>query len=463
MPYSLNLSGVQHAELYAHLFPGDNREAVALALCGRLEHKCLTRFVVHKVLCIPHDECEREPRSVKWPVAKYAGPLLSEAQNSGFALLKIHSHPDATGHFSNLDDIADADLFGSAHHWFDDQRPHVSAVMLPDGEIFGRVHRLDTSTMPLDKVMVVGDQIRIWEPNTPALEVTASGLRNAQAFGEGTYQILRRLKVGVVGCSGTGSPVIEQLGRLNVGELVLVDPDSIEDKNLNRIINSTAEDAKAKRRKVDVLGDAVERMGYGTIVHRFADNLYDSKEALLELASCDVLIGCMDSVDGRDLLNQLATYYVQPYFDMGVRLNADDYGGIRSITGVVHYIQPGRSSLLTRHLYDEEDLKSAHAYRVDPEGHADRVKNDYFKDVPVNRPAVLPVNMYVAAAGVCELLNRLHPFRVERFEASQLSLDLTENYVSPAPESFFDVDEYRKRCVGLGTTPHFLGLMLFQP
>ena len=63
-------------------------------------------------------------------------------------------------------------------------------------------------------------------------------LRTRQAFGDGTTDLLRSLSVGVAGCSGTGSWVIELLGRLGIGRLVLVDPDTIECKNMNRIVNS---------------------------------------------------------------------------------------------------------------------------------------------------------------------------------------------------------------------------------
>ncbi|WP_308160861.1 hypothetical protein [Bacillus sp. ISL-77] len=36
--------------------------------------------------------------------------------------------------------------------------------------------------------------------------------------------------MGVVGVSGTGIPVVKQLHRLSVGELVLVDGDGVEEK-----------------------------------------------------------------------------------------------------------------------------------------------------------------------------------------------------------------------------------------
>src|SRR5207248_1647243 len=94
-------------------------------------------------------------------------------------------------------------------------------------------------------------------------------------FGEGTVQRLRRLSIAVIGCSGTGGPVIEQLFRLGVGELVLVDDDHMEDRNVNRIPNSTMQDVYDNRPKVDVLGDAVRRADLGTHVITLRKNLWD--------------------------------------------------------------------------------------------------------------------------------------------------------------------------------------------
>ncbi|MGO9699151.1 MAG: hypothetical protein ACLPX7_07820, partial [Xanthobacteraceae bacterium] len=53
--------------------------------------------------------------------------------------------------------------------------------------------------------------------------------------------------------SGTGSPTIEQLMRLGAALIVGVDDDHMEERNVNRILNSTMEDAKKGRAKVDIL------------------------------------------------------------------------------------------------------------------------------------------------------------------------------------------------------------------
>ena len=65
-----------------------------------------------------------------------------------------------------------------------------------------------------------------------------------QAFDEGTIQRVRRLWIAVVGASGTGSPIVEQLMRLGVGVLMIVDDDRMEKRNVNRILNSTMRDVR---------------------------------------------------------------------------------------------------------------------------------------------------------------------------------------------------------------------------
>lgn len=53
----------------------------------------------------------------------------------------------------------------------------------------------------------------------------------------------------------------QQRKRAGIGRLVLIDPDVVEEKNLNRIANSGKEDAYLGRPKVFVLASAVARMG----------------------------------------------------------------------------------------------------------------------------------------------------------------------------------------------------------
>ncbi|WP_088255946.1 ThiF family adenylyltransferase [Fimbriiglobus ruber] len=433
MMTKLRLSGVHHHALRDHLLPADGLEAVAIAFCGRRQggdHHVLT---VHDLVMIPHDACtERTPIRVSWPTSMLI-PHLERAIRRGHAVLKIHSHRGDFRFFSEVDDVSDRNLFHSVYGWFDGNAPHASAVMLPDGEIFGRVVTDAGRFAPLHSVAVAGHDFHFWPGGNSAGPLPIFTQRHAQIFGQGTTARLRMSTAAVIGCSGTGSPLIEQLVRLGIGRLLLVDPDVVEEKNLNRILHSTMEDAKARRPKVEVMAREINRIGLGTEVIPLQKNLVDS-ETVRRVAQCDVVFGCMDGAEGRNLLNRLATFYCLPYFDVGVRLEADGQGGVSQVCGGVHYLQPGGSSLLSRGVISSEDIEAEALRRSDPVEYERRFKVGYIRGVREDRPAVVSVNMHFASMAVNEFLARLHPFRDDPNEDyAWVSTSLTQmhNYAKP--------------------------------
>ncbi len=420
--------------LQSHLFPGDGNEAVALLLCGRRNGTDRHIFTIRRILTIPYDVCDRRPDRIKWPTDS-VDALLQDAYGKGQAIVKIHSHPFDYRRFSSTDDESDRTLFSSVVSLLGDDLPHASVVMLPDGEMFGRVLGDDGKVLaPLDSIMAVGDEIRMWAQNRP---VAGDGftLRHAQAFGSGTTEILRGLSVAIVGCSGTGSIVAEQLARLGVGRLVLVDPDAVEEKNLNRVLNTGKEDAYLSRPKVHALASAIARMGLGQEVIPLHENLI-TPEAVERVAECDIVFGCMDGAEGRHMLNRLATFYTMAYFDVGVRLDADGHGGVDQVAGAVHYLQPGLSSLLSRGVYTMDRVNAEEIRRTNPELYRRRIKEGYLRGVAEDRPAVISVNMFFAALTVNEFLARLHPYRNRpNGDYAELAGSLSEMQFYPEAES----------------------------
>jgi len=410
MAVTLNLTARQRGELARHLLPEDGCEAVAILLCALARGGTPLRLLVRQVHLIPHEACDRRPDAVTWPTELIV-PWLEVADKLGLAVVKIHGHR-GYDRFSQTDDESDRLLFPSLYAWVDRAPVHASAVLMDDGRLFGRVVTEDGQFQPLQAVNVVGDDIERFGGGGGVAAVPEYGRRIAQTFGDGTFERLRQLKVGVVGCSGTGSPVIEQLARNCVGSLVLVDPDHVEDKNLNRIANTTRADAEQGRLKVDVAARAIAAMGLGTSVRTFASTLFDPA-VVRELASCDVLFGCMDTIDGRHLLNKLATFYLIPYFDLGVKIEADGMGGVNQVCGSVHYLQPGGSSLLSRHVYSLEQVRAAGMMRTDPQQYQRLLDEGYLRGVQEDRPAVVQLNTLIASLAVNELLARLHPYRLD--------------------------------------------------
>lgn len=458
MEYNIRISGFEYKKIKSHLFPGDNKEAVAIAFCGRNLSKNIHVFTVHKVVLIPYSDCSiREIDYVQWSTSLIAENIEWAATND-LAILKIHSHPNGYPDFSETDNQSDKQLFSSVYGWYDSDLPHGSAIMLPDGKIVARIIDHTINFKPVQLVSIVGDDVLFFHKNELSLSIADSNIRTLQTFGKGTVSQLSQMKIGVVGCSGTGSPVIEQLVRLGVKSLVLVDPDEVKEKNLNRILNSTKWDAENTIPKVEMFKTTINKIGLGTKVKTYQENLYDNVETLKELATCDFLFGCMDSVDGRHLLNHLSTFYLVPYIDLGVKIIADGEGGVSHICGSIHYLQPGGSSLFTRNVYNSEDLRAAGLYRSNPIEYYELKKEGYIANVNEDRPAVISVNMMVSSMAVNEFLARIHGFRYDdnnQYAITRISLN--DFYIQHEKEG--KPDDYLKKFVGRGDSKPFLNMV----
>ncbi|WP_396632755.1 HesA/MoeB/ThiF family protein [Maribacter sp. R86514] len=394
-------------ELKSHLHNGDGLEALAFIICGRLNHEGDNWLLAHEIFLMPYEKCSRDVNYVSWKT-KHIEHLLDKAKDKGFAIVKIHSHFMLDSDFSELDDISDKSFFESVYGWSNSDLPHASIIMYPDGSMKGRTIENDMSFSAIPKITVVGNDIKNFQFFERA-SVGKEFIRTQQAFGEKTTKLLRGLKIAVIGCSGTGSPVIEQLVRLGVGTLVLADGDFIEYKNLNRIIGSTFADAKANTLKVLALKNHIEKIGLGTKVITFPSLIQENRKAIDTLASCDMIFGCVDSFEGRFYLNLISTYYLVPLIDIGVKLVADGNGGVDSINGNIHYVNPGSETLLERGVFTQEQLTAESLRRISP--HEYEKRKTYFDNLDIESPAVISVNMTFASFAVNEMLARFHPFR----------------------------------------------------
>jgi hypothetical protein len=314
-----------------------------------------------------------------------------------------------------------------------------SVLISSQNRLSGRYYTGLNSWNDITRIAIIGDEITFCRVDKEKYDLQEFALRHVQTFGEGTIRLVQSLTIGVIGCSGTGSVVVEQLARLGVGKLILVDPDKVEEKNLNRILNSKITDIG--KYKTDVLAEAIEGIGLGTKISSLPMAL-ESQQAIRAISECDIVFGCMDGVTGRHLLNRIAVFYLIPYFDVGVRLDADGRGGIDNICGRINYLIPGGSSLLSRGCITTDSLEAESLMKSNPEEYVKRLDEGYIKGVEVERPAVITPNMFYSALVVNEFLARIHTYRHEdnsKFRSHSFSLAQNQFYThipdddSPCP------------------------------
>ena len=414
MNISLVLSEGTHETLKDHLHSGNQLEAAAIMLCALGKGAQSTRLIVREAILIPPPEYDKQtPIYVSWPFSKYMIPQkIDQIDKEKLSIFTIHSHPKGYNDFSITDDENDRALFHSISGWFDDNRLNGSAIMLPDGSIIARTYTEGGEFAPIKRVSVVGENITIWKQTKSEDEIPNYATRISQTFGKGTFGLLRSLKVGVVGCSGTGSIIVELLARNCIGSLVLIDPDVVEEKNLNRIMNTKKSDAEKGVPKVEILKQAIEKMGMNVNVETYKSDTYD-KEPIEALVDCDIIFGCVDSAAGRYHLECVSKAYFIPYFDVGVYLESDGKGGISQANAVSRYIHPDSCSLLNRGVYTSEQVTAERLKRDNVEHYEKQIQEGYVKGVVEDQPAVMSVNMQAACLAFNDFLARLHSFRLD--------------------------------------------------
>jgi molybdopterin/thiamine biosynthesis adenylyltransferase len=452
----LSLTEAHYEQIRQHLFPGDGKEAAVIGLCGRRAGAERHKLLLREVYPVPYAICTvRAPDRIVWPVT-WLDPLLEKAERQGLSIVKFHSHPADYRQFSKADDASDAALFAGIHGLLDNDVLHASVVMVEDGSLFGRAIWPDGSMRTLGIIAVIGDDLRFWHVR-PAIANRPEGVgRSTAAFGRQMMAELAQLTVAVIGASGTGSIVIEQLYRLGFGKVVLIDPESIDIKNLNRIVNARQRHAEAGAHKVDTAAEAIEGSGLGTQVEVYTVNIVD-RRAVEAVAATDIVFGCVDSAEGRDVLNRICSYYLLPYVDVGVGIVPLADGRIDEINGVVHYLKPGGSSLLSRCAYRPEQVAADALRRQNPALYEELRREKYIEGAGEEAPAVISVNMTMASLAANECLARLYRTRnLPNREYAELRVSLTEMEIEAIAER--EPCRILARLVGMGDVEPLLGL-----
>ncbi|MEP7295138.1 MAG: ThiF family adenylyltransferase [Burkholderiales bacterium] len=399
------------------VLPAGGSEGAAYVLFGQAlvgedpwERSSRRRFLSYDVVPVPPNEIiSAAPDHITWSTASFVR-LLKQAKDDGLVAGIVHSHPHGPASFSDQDRRNEAELARLARNRNGAEAPLLSILLTGDGAVRAQAWLGGSEAEPASVVRIVGRQLALHG------EVTRGGrsevfARQALAFGEPMNEQLHALRIGVVGCGGTGSATAMLLARLGVGQIALFDEDIVEVTNLNRLHGARQADADAMRAKVEVLAREISELGLGTRVIPIRRWIGDPacRDAL---KSCDVIFGCTDDHDGRLLLNRLAYFYLIPVIDMGLAIDPKpNSGGVRELSGRSTVLAPGGSCLLCRQIVDpvlarEEDLK-----RRNPQEYERRKREAYVRGGGNPAPAVVTFTTATACMAIDELLQGLTNFR----------------------------------------------------
>ena len=300
----------------------------------------------------------------------------------------VHAHPgEGTPQASRTDNEHGAAFLAFMRR----RRPNAvnGLLIVADDTITGAVDEPDGALRDVYRLIVVGLPIREWVHQRPLVSPVDIEDRQLLAIGQAAQTRLATATVAVVGNSGGGSHVTQQLIHAEIGTLIVIDPDIVTATNLRRLVGAVAADIDTTM-KVDIARRTAEAVRPSVIVRRFTE-AFPSTATLAALRTADLIIGCVDGWDARDDLNTFALTSRIPYIDIGIAVSpADDTRGMR-VGGQVALVLPGGPCLRCMGLVTDARVEAS---RMRRQGYAEAAPE----------PQVVSLNGSVASEAVTAAL-----------------------------------------------------------
>lgn len=289
--------------------------------------------------------------------------VIAEGRGEGLAL--CHSHPggigwqlmsgpdiDAEQSFANLvRELTGLPLVGvtyagrdrawSARHWDRGNGP-------------------DVAPTHCDNVRVLGETIDItWNDElVPSVRATSTQHRSVSCWGNQIHANLVRRKVLVVGAGSVGLDIALRLAATGMVNIGVMDFDTVEPGNLDRLIGATPADAALGRSKLEVAERLMHSASTADDPNFCFHDLSVCEPSGLEIAlDYDLIISCVDRPWARIVLNQIAYTDLVPVIDGGISIDVfDDGRGMRNATWRSHVLRPGRPCLVCNEQVDISEV-----------------------------------------------------------------------------------------------------------
>lgn len=334
----------------------------------------------------------------------------ARAAQTGCGLGLVHSHPGSRG----WQDLSRDDRAAEAGH-------AAQAVALTGLPLLGLTYatgdtgysaRLWDRRGPrqyapawCENVRLVGDRIQVsWNGQLrPAPGFRPLQDRTVSAWGPVIQADLARLHIGIIGAGSVGALVAEALARVGIEWITLLDFDTVEAVNLDRLLHASPRDARLARAKVEVLARALRRSATAEYPRIEALDLSVTEPAGLAAAlDCDVLFSCVDRPWPRAVLNMAAYAHLVPVVDGGILVRGRGGGQLAGAEWRAHLAAPGRACLECLGQYDPALVTVERAGLLDDPSYLAGLNEDH----PVRRNEnVFPFSAATAAGETLQLLS----------------------------------------------------------
>jgi hypothetical protein len=364
----------------AHLLSRDGQEDLCFALWRPSQGRSRTTALVHRLL-LPKRRERRVHGNASFAPA-YLERAMSVAAAEGAGLALLHSHPGGRGwQGMSLDDVR-AEQGNAGAVLGATGKPFVGLTLAGDrnwsGRFWMRTAPRTYARQNCTTVRVVGNRLKVtyMDELAPAPVATAEQTRTISAWGADVQQHIARLRVGLIGSGSVGGLVGDAVARTGFEDMLLMDFDSIEIHNLDRLSYATRNDVG--NLKVDVQAEhlAARATADPFRVQKVPSAVFED-DGFRAALDCDVLFACVDRPWGRYVLNLIAYAHLVPVIDGGIAVRCNKHGELAAADWKAHTATIGRTCLQCLGQYDPGFVQAEREGLLDDPAYISGLSNDH--------------------------------------------------------------------------------------
>jgi molybdopterin-synthase adenylyltransferase len=354
--YSAAIPTAVHEQALAHLLRPDHQEDLCFAIWHPSQGRRRFSGLITDLI-LPKDEERRVHGNASFMPSYFERAVVAAVRAKG-GLALLHSHLGPSWQDMSADDVR-------AEHGHAPAAKGATGLPLlgltagTDGAWSARfwektaprtyVRRWCTS------VRVVGERLGLTfhDGLLPKPRINEAWQRTVSAWGEDAQADLTRLHIGIVGAGSVGAIIAEALARTGIGRITLIDFDTVEYVNLDRLLHATRLDAALYQSKVACLARALKKSAtaWPFAVHE-VDRSVVEDDGFCSALDCDVLFICVDRPWPRFALNLIAYAHLIPVVDGGIRIEVTRRGKLKCADIRAHVAAPGRPCLACLEQYN---------------------------------------------------------------------------------------------------------------
>lgn len=390
------------SELQSFLIRDDGQEDLLFALWSPSQGTSRETALLHTIIFPEEGDRQRHGNVSFNP--QYFERVCNRAMKEKCGVAFLHSHPAPGWQGMSMDDVEAENKMAGAVCALTEV-PLVGLTVGTDGTWSGRMWKHISGKIFqrfwCKSVRSVGKRLRVSfnDSLSPKPNFQELFKRTYTVWGESNHAHLARLHIGIVGLGSVGAFVAEALARMGFEQITLIDFDSVEKHNLDRLIGATKKDIG--KLKVNVARRQIKQSSTASRLHVNSVPYSIAEEQGYRAAlDCDVLFSCVDRPRARQILNHLAYAHLIPVIDGGIQVRFKN-GTFSGVDWQLQTAGPGRPCLECLGAFNSNDASTEAAGKLDDPTYLKGLPSDHrFK----RNENVFPFSANLASLEIMQLV-----------------------------------------------------------